>query len=324
MVATNTASTRDAWSDYWQESSTETALPEDNPGTQALVAFWLGYADALRHRQLGGRILDLACGGGFVSQRLTTALGAQGQRWEFLALDLAEPALRQLCRARPADVLAGVVADAAKPPFAERSIDIVVSQFGLEYAGTAALVGAGALVAPGGELTLLVHHRGGSIASSCRNNHELVDAALDSGLLPGMVQLFSLLATPGVSPGAVRGFGDSLREPARAFESVLQAGPTCAAMPWLRRVYQDVAQLYERAAAYAPSEALQWLQAMEAQLRAYRERMVGMVTAALSAEQVQAVQRGWRAQGLAVEEVAALEVNGSPLAWQLRASRSAA
>jgi SAM-dependent methyltransferase len=324
MAATDKAGAREAWSDYWQESSTETAMPEDNPGTQALAAFWLGYADSLKNRPQGGRLLDLACGGGFVSQRLVTALGAQRQRWEFLALDLAEPAVRQLCTSPSSGVLAGVVADAARPPFAERSIDIVVSQFGVEYAGTGALVGAAAMVAPAGEVTLLLHHREGSIARSCRNNHEAVGAALDSRLMQGMVQLFTQLSSAGHAQSTVAGFAETLREPVRDFEAVLRTAPACAAMPWLRRLYQDIAQLFGRAAAYEPSEALLWLHTMEGQLRAYRERMLGMVTAALSAQQVEVVIQGWRMQGLDVQRPLALDVNGSPLAWQLRAGRSAA
>jgi len=322
MTASDSTVAREAWSNYWQTGSTEQALPDDHAGTQALAAFWDRYAAELDRRS-GGKLLDLACGGGFVSRRLLAALDAPARSWRLLALDLAEPAVRQLSHAS-AGKSQGVVADAARLPFADGSIDAVVSQFGLEYAGLDALIGASVLLAPDGELTLLVHHADGSIAQSCRNNALVISRAREAGLLQAMMRLFTLLGQSGASQSALNEAVQALQDAVSATESLLKTGPACAAMPWIQRLYQDVRQLYERAAAYEPAEALQWLHSMEGQLRSYGERMQGMVTAALSAAHIDALTQAWQQQGLAIRQAEALRVDDRALAWQLRAARSAA
>lgn len=317
-----TAVAREAWSDYWQTGSTERAMPDDNPGTSELAAFWDRHAGALAG-QPGGRVLDLACGGGFVSRRLRAALAARQSERQLLALDLAEPAVRQLYDASEGTVK-GVVADASKLPFASGSFDAVVSQFGLEYAGHDALVGAAALLAPSGQLVLLVHHADGSIAQSCHDNATVIGAALDTGLLQGMMQLFTLLRRAGTRHSDFQASEEALQRAVQATEALMKRGPACAAMPRIQRLYQDVAQLYSRARAYEPAEALQWLQGTEEQLTRYLERMRGMVVAALSQDELAAISQGWVAQGLEIQEMDALLVNDRPLAWQIRAVRSAA
>jgi SAM-dependent methyltransferase len=311
---------RAAWSDYWQSGSTEHALPDDSPGTQALAAFWEDIARSLAQRT-HGQVLDLACGGGFVSRRLSAALN--GSDWQLLALDLAEPALQQLQSATQQHVL-GVAGDAGRPPFANASLQAVVSQFGIEYAGRDAIAAAGDLLAPGGELTCLLHHAGSPITTTCRQNARVLETTLSSGLLTNLSELFTLMRrSRGQSP-AFKAAEAALQDAVKAVEALIRTGPVCAAMGRVRRLYQDVAQLYSRALAYDPAEALAWIRGTETQLRSYHARMQGMLDAALAVEELETLRSALRQRGLEIQTLKALEVGMQPLAWQLKAGRSAA
>lgn len=314
---------RDAWSDYWESGSTGEAMPDDHPGTRALTRFWDQRAEELAGGA-GGRLVDLACGGGFVTQRLTAALAERDADWQLLALDVAEPAVRQLCTAS-GGALQGVVGDAARLPIAAGSMDAVVSQFGLEYAGRDALLDVAALLAPGGQLVLLSHHAEGTIAQGCRDNARVLAAMRDSGLLQGMRGLFTLLDAPGTGGRRdLNRINAALRRARQATATLVRTGPGCAAMPWVRRLCQDVSQVYERAGFHDPAAVLQWLRSIDDQLNSYHGRMQGMVSAALTEKQVASVTSAWQQQGLSVREAGALEVDARPLAWQLMAVRSAA
>ena len=78
--------------------------------------------------------------------RSAERLGA-GARLVITALDGSHSALAELRRRHPG--IRCVVADAVRAPFPDGAFDVVTSQFGLEYAGQAALPEAARLVAPG-------------------------------------------------------------------------------------------------------------------------------------------------------------------------------
>lgn len=319
--ADESAGARGAWSAYWREGSTENALPDDNPGTQALSAFWRHYAEDLASRKPRARILDLACGGGFALRHLAALTRGAPLAWELLGLDLAATALQQPSVAPEASLLVG---DAARPPFADGSMDVVISQFGLEYAGSDALVHCAGLLAPGGELTLLAHHAVGPIAASCAANHQLIEDVLACGVLEAMRDWFAQRSRgrPGSRQGAAS--ADALHEPVRRLESALQTAPDCPARQLCARLHADLGRLYARADAYAPEEVLHWLEGMRGELASYRARMQGMLEAARSQADVRELLGSWASLGLQHCQSTALEVQGRPIAWQLTAIRPAA
>lgn len=317
------AGARGAWSDFWREGDTEHALPDDNPGTRALADFWRGYAAELASRGGSARVIDLACGGGFALRHLEAASHAASLDWELLGLDVATPALEQL-RGRSATPLQLVVGNAALPPFADASMTVVLSQFGLEYAGQDALVRAARLLAPAGELTLLVHHSDGPVAASCSANRSIIEGVLACGALEAMRHWFEQRAGGKQRPLQRSQAADKLRQPISTMESLLQQSPDCPALQLAARMHADLARLYTRADAYSTADVLQWLDGMRAELVSYRERMQGMLQAARCAADTQQLLSAWTAQGLQQCHAGVIEVEERPLAWKLTATRPVA
>lgn len=314
---------RGAWTDYWREGNTENALPDENPGTRALAEFWRSYAADLASRTVKARILDLACGGGFALRHLAIAGEQASLDWDLLGLDIAAPALQQL-RDHGGTPLQLLIGDAALPPFADGSMTAVISQFGLEYAGQNALAQAGRLLAPAGEITLLVHHRDGPIAASCDANYRVVDGVLASAALEAMGEWFEQRVSVKQRPLQRSQAAEKLREPVGQMESLLQESPDCPARQLARRMHADLARLHSRADAFATADVAHWLEGMRAELLSYRERMQGMLQAARSVSDTQQLLAEWTVQGLQPCQAEALEVAGAPLAWKLTAIRPVA
>ena len=131
------------WDVYWKGTRENAAHKEGGPQEAALASFWEDvFAEHLAPR-LSPRMLDIACGNGAVTGRALS----RGEPLESYCVDYSASALAELRKRHSASVC--VAADAARLPWRERQFDLVVSQFGLEYAGPEALLEAGRVVANG-------------------------------------------------------------------------------------------------------------------------------------------------------------------------------
>lgn len=121
---------KQAWSSYWAGGALHSCVGSyaDNYAG-AIGDFWQARFQRLR---AGSRVLDLATGNGALPLLLEEQAGAQGIRID--AVDLAEvaPAWLQPSRHHGITFHAGVAMEDL--PFMDQSFDLVVSQFGLEYA----------------------------------------------------------------------------------------------------------------------------------------------------------------------------------------------
>src|SRR5690606_115077 len=174
------------WNSFWQSARTTAAHQAGSIQDAPLEAFWSGlFAEAIPRLPGAARVLDLGCGSGAV---LGHAAAAGGSGWLLVGLDPA-PAGLHVLRSRHARAF-GVAGDAARVPFARGSFHIVASQFGLEYAGTAAIPEAARLVAPGGLLAAVMHLRYGGLYEECAVNRDAADGFLRSRLLLRFADLY--------------------------------------------------------------------------------------------------------------------------------------
>jgi SAM-dependent methyltransferase len=262
----------------------------------------------------------VASGNGALVERAQAAFADE----VFIAcLDISGAAVRGLAK-RFAHVH-GIVADARKIPVASSSCDIVLSQFGIEYAGLDAVGEAARLVVPGGEMVL--HYRGGGIHRQCTAALDAVRATQDARFIPRSIATFEY------GFAAIRG-GDRVRYetaardmvPAvRAVESVIRQYGTQVADGTLLRLYRDVKTMHERMQHYEPAEVLGWLRGMQDEIAAYAGRMASMCDAAIDEARFAGVCDELLRRGFELHRREAL-VNPErdmPLAWALIARRPA-
>ncbi|WP_027950215.1 class I SAM-dependent methyltransferase [Haliea salexigens] len=316
MSAQGPAAHAGAWDTYWRGTRESASHQEGGPQEPVLEAFWATFFAA----QLGARatpsLLDLACGHGAVTGhalKVSPALLPHCSDYSFNALQGLQqryPSAR--C----------IAADAGNTPFADGAFDLVVSQFGVEYAGPEALFEAARLVAPGGTLGLLLHLAGGAIYRECEHNRDTVRALRELDILSlaraAFDAGFALNAGTG-SPEAFKAAERAFTPAVRGLEQLLQSRGAQSAGGLLQQLYQDIAHMYRRMSAYAPDDIRSWLDGMDLELTAYSGRMQSMLDAAFSQQAIDAAMQRLAADGFSLRDLSRLRVSAEaqPAAWAL-------
>lgn len=285
-----------AWRDYWMAGGGQDAVSTGQAGA-ALAEFWR--AKLLALPLAPDRIADLACGLGPVAKSARVAFGEVPG---LVACDISAEGAK-----RAADRCSGcaVAADGAALPFAEASFDLVVSQFGLEYAGETAFSEAGRVLAPHGGGLAVVHLSGGAIERECADNLAILDAFFSSGLLEA--------AREAVQTGRSRDLVAEKRMTLVA--AAANARPGSSAARFAAATAPDIARLACRPDRFERAEALAYVDAQFRSVGAYRARMRTMTGAALDETAARrALDHFSRGKASAVQT---LSGPGGPYAWFL-------
>lgn len=298
------------WSQYWQQDGADgevfvSASGERHP---ALAEHWRGVLDDIA---AGARLLDIASGAGSIYASLPEKHGLH-----LYAADIAAEALEVLS-SRIANV-STVVSAADSLPFADRSFDVVVSQFGIEYAGVAAFGEAARVVAGGGCLEVLAHVRDGYIDSN--NKAQLAEAELtrDSGFIRDAIQLTRSAFGSDASQLAAleQAFVPHIKDLGSAVKRC-QVGVHGYLLGGFR-------QLYEKRAQYDVEDIVRWLQGMSGEVDKAIERLSIMRAAALGEADMRNIRATLDAVGFDNIETRLYQVEGKdlPVAWHISARRS--
>jgi ubiquinone/menaquinone biosynthesis C-methylase UbiE len=219
----------------------------------------------------------------------------------------------------------GVVADALHIPFDSWSFDLVTSQFGVEYAGRAAFVEAARLVAPGGQLALLVHHRASIMYEDCSASLDAVEVLKACQFIARSITLFEtgFAMLRGADRSPYDAAAQDMLPAYRELERIMQRRGKHVAGDTLLRLYEDVDTIHQHMEQYDPAEILRWLAKMDTELDGYARIMRAMRDAALSEQQFLAVSEAVKDAGLTVQQALPLRGDevGLPIAWVLTAHR---
>ncbi|MDX2220080.1 MAG: methyltransferase domain-containing protein [Burkholderiales bacterium] len=311
MTKRSDASNRAAWEHYWSREHAQPAYAAQGRLTAILNMHWDRIFGELAPNLRDLPCLDIAAGNGDLSARLTAYL--QQHRTTppaVIACDLSQDAARQL-QSRNCDH--AVRCDAARLPFANQCMDVVISQFGVEYAGPHALDECARVIAPGGTVALAMHHSGGALHQENTSILAAVEAFQACQLLPA----FARFAANDRDIHIRNAFIQAVK----GTEAVLhQHGPDIAAGSLLR-LYREVATLHENLSRYDRDEVGVWCTRMSGSVESYAARTRWMIEAALSVESLQDAQNRFAEQGLTVVAVEPILDDGRPVAWSLIATR---
>ena len=307
------------WDRYWKGTWEAAAHQDGSPQDQALEKFWRRFLDSTAVSP-SALLLDVACGNGALVRYLER-LRTPAMRF---ALDYSHSALLNL-EQRYRNVHC-VAADAFSPPFLPGSFDLLVSQFGIEYAGIEAIPKAAELLGVGGCLGLVMHLQDGVIYRECRANR---DALLDLQTLqlPGLARAafaagFALNAGR-IDPESFKRAERQFTPAVRGLEQLLQQHGRAVAGGLLDRIYQDIAHMYRRMSAHSEEDVLSWIDGLGPEIEAYLGRMHSMMEAALGEPELQHLEERLYALGFRDLERATLNMGtaGNAGAWTLIARR---
>jgi SAM-dependent methyltransferase len=269
------------WTTFWKEGARDGCTAGFPSHTRAAIV--QGWRSVFAGRPAATRLLDVGCGRGAV-----LALAASAGLDRRTGVDLADGGAVGVAGE---DIRGGI--DARGLPFADRAFDLVVSQFGIEYAGLKTAIGESARVT-GRELALLVHAAEGSVVGHAREQAEhaaWVDRTLDG---------FGALATGGA-----------------ALTRVLAQIEARAARAQNRALLDGFSQ---QAVALRSAPDARAIAAFAAQWRAHAARMRALAHAAPSAGEVATAAKSLRADGFDTS-VSEARSGGALIGRWLRAQR---
>lgn len=314
----------DAWDEYWRLTPEAAAHRAGGPQEAALARFWGGILE--RHAAGGRRILDFACGNGAFTTLAEAAAGKRGgDAADLFGFDRAPAAVRSF-RQRHRGACA-VVADARGTPFPDRAFDLVASQFGLEYAGIESVPEAVRLVAPAGDLALVLHLKGGPLQRECEASARAIGRLEGSRLLERAVEVFRRGASAARGQGSRSEFiraEERFAAAVREVDAVLDEEGEGVAGGTVHRLYADLAHMHARMGAYDPGEVSRWAGRMGAEIGAYAARMEAMRRAAVDEAWLDDAEARISSAGLTAVTRASIapEPGGEPFAWALAGTRA--
>lgn len=320
MNKSNDSPTR-GWDTYWQGARNSGAYASDGVNHPAVITFWNTTLKEVLGQGGSCRVLDIATGSGAVVERLTES--ASDGKHEITCVDISAAAIESV-RSRFSGV-AGLVADANSIPLDDATFELVTSQFGIEYAGPAALSEATRLLAPGGTMILMMHVRPGIIFEECAAALDAVRRTQKSMFVQRALAFFEagFAAVRGADRTDYDKAALELNPAIEELESILSDHGEHVAGDTIVRLYSDVREIHGGIQHYEPDEVLRWLRTMDKELAEYERRMQSMCDSATDANRFAEICERIGAQGLHIDRSEPLLTGdrASAIGWVLQATR---
>ena len=299
------------WSEYWEKDGAESGevfISGQGDRHPALAEFWRAvFADL----SAGARVVDVACGAGSIYAHL-----AAGHGFELHATDIAAEALAAL--SERIDGVTTAAASADDLPYDDASFDLVVSQFGMEYAGLDAFKEAARIVRDGGRLVALAHIQNGYVDS---NNKAQLKAA-EVARKTRFIELARDLTETAFKKG-----GKALAKRENRFVPAIKE--LAATQRYCKRgvhahLFVGFRQLYENRQQYDLADITGWLDGMQGELDKSIDRLTRMRAAALSDNEIGSLRTMLESAGLNDISIKEFMTPGNelPVAWELVAKRA--
>ena len=316
----NTANRNQGWRDYWKDGRLASCMPDDAVAARELNEHWeslfVGLAD-------GSRILDIATGNGVLLSHAAAAARRCGKTYSLTGVDLANidphrdvPELAH--GLRDARFIAKVAAE--NLPLPDAGFDIVVSQYGLEYAHlNDALREVERVLVAGGQLAWLAHSADSSIARQNQESGSQVDFLMaDGSPLYAMRQFVS----------KVKKHKSLQRATAALRASLTEAEAYCRRHPpanVVQEVCTIIAETAQRWQAYRVRDLDVMLDDCENRLIGFRQRINDLSAAVLTPSRIEIVRGCLRQPHWQNLAISTLQVGpaASPIGLQIRAIRVA-
>lgn len=308
-----------SWDTYWQGTYNASAHKDGGPQDQALELFWSDIVSGLANKHEHIRLLDVACGNGAVTGFALNVAKQKKVKLVSHCTDYSLSAVQSVQKKYPSVV--GVSSDAQHLPFQSASFDAVVSQFGIEYAGTPAFAQCAELVSPSGIFAAIVHLKDGAIYKECQESLDASQQTADIKVLElarvAFQAAYDVLdgkASQDVFVQADKNFSPAVNK----MKSILLEKGKEVAGGTVYGLFNDLGHMYSDIEAYHPKEVFEWIDRMIFELEAYSARMSSMLNAAIGELELQNIIELVSTKGMSLSKQGQLCFSeGKPAAWFL-------
>lgn len=321
---------RRSWSQYWASGLLH-SCPGSFAGNYdgAIAGFW---AHSFAQLDPGQRVLDIATGNGALPRLLLAIDGGSDFGGEIDAIDLARMAPDWLGRLRPAQRARlhfhpGTAAEAL--PFPDGHFDLVISQYGIEYADLdRALVEAARVLKAQGRLCLLMHHRQSLPVRKAESELAcLAQLVGEADLLACARSMLPWIALAASAEGRSRLAGNAQARDDRArFNACQQVIDAVVARAEaeaeaLQDLRDRVQQVFALAQSRGPAVAAAALQTVALELADQQLRTRELIAHSLDQERMQSVLELLGSLGFASASAQPLHYQQHLMGWTLTAER---
>ncbi|WP_334048120.1 class I SAM-dependent methyltransferase [Alteromonas gracilis] len=270
-----------SWENYWSGVADVGAYSGGGVNHPSIDSFWKTYLSTYSKKLFDAqeyRILDVCAGNGaLISQMQSTLLNVN---INISAIDYSESAIRQIEKQFPH--VQAIVADASAIPF-NKNFKLIISQFGIEYAGKNAFAEVARVTEKNGTVALMMHIKDGVIYRESIDNIRVINKLNDSDVIEVTSKTF-VCGIDSLKTGNREDFealSQEFAEKVRVLEGIMHDYGKNAAGGLVIQFYNDIANIYENLGAYDADELERWLMSLRSELLLYRTRMESMVEAAL-------------------------------------------
>ncbi len=298
-----------SWSEYWNNEGFSGEVFVNNAGERhpQLASYWKVQLSGI---QLASNIIDLACGAGSVLADL-----GEDHFHSLFGADLSIDALYLLRERLPPAYAANC--SVSQLPFPASTFDLVVSQFGLEYAGSEAFIEAAKLVCNGGRIAILCHFEGGYIDTMNKSKLAGAEYIVDSDFIGKSIDLVE---------ASFDHHKKSLQKAQAVFLPVeQQVSAMLNQYPEgiHKHLYFGFKQLFERRSHYDKEDITSWLDSMRTEVDKNILKLQQMRKAASSEGQIkqiclQFIKLGFKEVGYSPFLILDTDL---PVAWSITARR---
>lgn len=313
-----------AWSAYWATAPGAGQAVTNTGLTARLAALWDARLSALVTATVPDRVGELACGSAAVLSiyaRRARQLGARSRLW---AIDISHEALSRAQETLDGEDVNCVVASADATGLPDGAFDLILSQFGLEYAGAPGFAEAARLLAPGARFIGLVHANEGGIYRENAANAQAIHALMRSGLI-ARIEDQMRLSVP--VEEASDSDGARVDQCATNVLSELRLIAPCAARDYVARLVDDALMIWQSRSRQNHDDRAgtgRWLATQKMALEDYLARMDTMMRASLDRAGLEAIAEACEGQGvIAGFEPLMLGTNAEQIGWIVEAERPA-
>lgn len=329
------ASDRDIeqWDRYWAYGNIHSFSQVSGGNYQGAIAeFWQARFDTLGS---GSRVLDIATGNGAIALLALEVSDRRAADFDVLGVDLADidpPAQvkEQSLAAKLGRIAFQGKVSAESLPVDSESVDMVCSQFGIEYSDLSRSIPELARVLkPSGSVAMIVHHRDSVLLRATRDELGQLDFVLtDVKLYLRARNLLRAMAGTARGKAAAEGLRSpkiakkrrSLDEAMERIQQAARARPNPVMLVGPVRYIREILAAADRA---GPGELLEWLDEALRRVTANQRRLLDMVSAARSDDDLQTMERLLVESGLSDVRMQAFHANGgATLGWSVEAHKN--
>ncbi|WP_339768947.1 class I SAM-dependent methyltransferase [uncultured Paraglaciecola sp.] len=316
-VYTQRSSRTNEWEKHWIKTSDTAAHASNAIHDRVTQHYWKSNLKSciLKNNQ----VLDLASGRGALLDIVRSCQPFQTDHgMQYCSVDLSKTALQKIKSVYPKSNV--VRADCAKLPFPSNSFDLIMSQFGIEYAGLDAFFECSRVLKKSGKFMGISHYRHGALHIECVDNLEAVDFLSNIEFFRYAQLAFhaKLTGDPDVQSKQLEMvFTDIL---SRLFHAVSEQPKLVGGL--LLRLYNDTSYMYKNWDRFEAVAIIQWLDNMEEELNNYRARMASMNESALDEASLDQALIAFKTKGFnkIIRREISINKHTQPFAWSIEVS----